>query len=130
MVEISELSRITYEKSSNDYKSLSTGRQLSTLLGSFPANIVFGREFGLTRELLFWALHDKERPTIDHAANFMDHFHDIHNYVRQHLKLVGGQMESCNNRPANSSGYHEVYLGSLYRPNRMKGKSPEHQSSL
>jgi hypothetical protein len=37
----------------------------------------FGRELRLPNDLLFGALPDKERPTIDNAADLLDHLHDI-----------------------------------------------------
>jgi hypothetical protein len=49
------------------------------------ASLVFGRGIRLPCDLLFGALPDKERPTIDHAANFVDNLHDILNYASQHL---------------------------------------------
>jgi hypothetical protein len=51
-------------------------------MGLIPASLVFGRELRLPCDLLFWAPPDKERPTIDHGANLVDHLHDIHNYAR------------------------------------------------
>jgi hypothetical protein len=56
--------------------------------GWIPASLVFGREPRLPCDLLFAAPPDKERPSINHAANIVDHLHDIHNYARQHLKLA------------------------------------------
>jgi hypothetical protein len=56
--------------------------------GLTPASLVFGREFRLPCDLLFGIPTDKERPSIDQAANLMDHLHDIHNYARQHLWLA------------------------------------------
>jgi hypothetical protein len=34
------------------------------------------------------------RPTSGHAANLVDHLHDIHNYARQHLKLASDRMRT------------------------------------
>jgi hypothetical protein len=53
-----------------------------------PDNLVFGREFHLSCDLLFRAPTDKERPTTDHMVNLVDLLHNIHDYVCQHLKLV------------------------------------------
>jgi hypothetical protein len=49
------------------------------------ASLVFGREFRLPSDLLFGTSSDKERPTIDYAADLVDHLHKIHSYTRQHL---------------------------------------------
>jgi hypothetical protein len=38
--------------------------------------------------MLFGASPEKEQPTIDHAANLVDHLHNIHNYAHQQLKLA------------------------------------------
>jgi hypothetical protein len=66
--------------------------------GLTPANLVFGRELRLHCDLLFGATPDKERPTIDHAANLVDHLRDIHNYARQHLKLASDRMNTLYDR--------------------------------
>lgn len=61
------------------------------------------------------------RPTIDHAANLVDHLHDIHNYAHQHLKLASDQMNTRHNRLANCAGYHKGNKAWLYFPTRTKG---------
>jgi hypothetical protein len=66
---------------------------------------------------------------MDNAANLVDHLHDIHNYARQHLKLVSDRMETRYNRLANCVGYHEGGEVWFYRPSRKKGKSPKLKSS-
>jgi hypothetical protein len=43
---------------------------------------------------MFAALLVKERLTADHAADLVDHLHDIHNYSRQHLKLASDRMKT------------------------------------
>jgi hypothetical protein len=52
--------------------------------GLIPASLVFGRELWLQCDLLSGATPtlEKERPTIDHAADLVDNLHDIHNYAR------------------------------------------------
>jgi hypothetical protein len=62
-----------------------------------PASLVFGIDLRLPCDLLFGEPLDKERPTIDHAANFADHLH-IHNYARQHLKLASNRMKTHYDR--------------------------------
>jgi hypothetical protein len=97
--------------------------------GSTPACLVFGRELRLPCDLLFGAPLDKERPTTDHAADLVGQLHDIHNYARQHLKLASDRMKTRYDKLANSAGYHEGERVWLYRPTRMKGKSPKLQPS-
>jgi hypothetical protein len=75
--------------------------------GLTPARLVFGRELRLPYDLLFGAPPDKERPTTDHAADLVDHLHDIHNYARQHLKLASDRMETRYDKLANTAGYQE-----------------------
>jgi hypothetical protein len=97
-------------------------------MGLTLASIVFGREFQLPCDLLFGTPPYKERPTIDHAANLVDHLHDIHSYARQHLKLAIDQMKTRYGRLANCVGYHEGNKVWLYCRIHMKGKSPKIQS--
>jgi hypothetical protein len=59
----------------------------------------------------------------------VDHLHNIHNYARQHLKLASDQLKTRYDKLANSAGYQEGDRVWLYRPTRMKGKSPKLQSS-
>jgi hypothetical protein len=61
-------------------------------MGLTPASLVFGRELQLPCNLQFHASPPppEERPTINQAANLVNHLHDIHNYARQHLKLARG----------------------------------------
>jgi transposase InsO family protein len=66
--------------------------------GLTSASPLFGRELLLPCDLLFGALPDKERPTVDHAINLVDHLHDIHSFSRQHLKLASDRMKTCYNR--------------------------------
>jgi hypothetical protein len=68
---------------------------------------VFGREFRLPCDLLFCGPIDKKRPTIDHAANLVDHLHDTHNYDRQHLKLASDRIKTRYDELANCAGYQE-----------------------
>jgi hypothetical protein len=75
--------------------------------GLTPASLVFGRKLRLPCDLLFGVPPDKERPTIDHAANIVDHLHDIHSYVRQHLKLAIDLMKTRYDRLASCVGYYE-----------------------
>jgi hypothetical protein len=46
-----------------------------------PAGMVSGRELLLPSDLMVGAPPAKERPTIDHAADLVDHLHDTHNYA-------------------------------------------------
>jgi hypothetical protein len=51
-------------------------------LGLTPASLMFGGELQLPCDPLFGTPPDKERPTIDHAADLVDHLRDIHSYAR------------------------------------------------
>jgi hypothetical protein len=62
--------------------------------GLTPASLVFGRELRLPCDLLFGVPPDKERPTTDYVGDLVDHLHDIHNYVCQHLKLASDRMKT------------------------------------
>jgi hypothetical protein len=75
--------------------------------GFTPASLVFRRELWLPCDLLFGSPPDKEQPTIDHAANLLDHLHDIHSYAHQHLKLASDRMKTRHNHMANSADYQE-----------------------
>jgi hypothetical protein len=46
-----------------------------------PASLLFGRELRLPSDLLVGTPPDKERPTIEHAANLVEHLRDINNYA-------------------------------------------------
>jgi hypothetical protein len=60
----------------------------------------------------------------------MDHLHDTHSSARQHLKLASDRMKSRRHEClAKSAGYKEAKNLWLYRPIRMKGKSPKLQFS-
>jgi hypothetical protein len=76
-------------------------------MGLTLASLVFGRELLTALGPAVWDTPHKERPTVDHVANLMDHLHDIHSYARQHLKLANDQMKTRNDRLANCIGYHE-----------------------
>jgi hypothetical protein len=84
---------------------------------------VFGRELRLPYDLLFRAPPDKERPTVDHAENLVDHLQDNHNYARQRLKLASDRVKSRHDGLANCACYHEGDAVWLYRRTRTKGKS-------
>jgi hypothetical protein len=86
--------------------------------GSTPARLVFGRELRLPCDLLFGAPPGKERPTTDHAADSVDHLHDIHNYACQHLKLASDRMKTRYDKLANSAGRQSVALS----PNPHEGE--------
>jgi hypothetical protein len=72
-----------------------------------PASLVFRTELQQPCDLLFGEPPDKERPTINHAANFVDHLHDIQNYACQHQKLASDWVKTHYDRLANSMGYHK-----------------------
>jgi hypothetical protein len=59
-----------------------------------PARLVFWRELRLPCDLLFEAPPDMGRPTTDHAAELVDHLHDIHDYARRQLKLASVRMKT------------------------------------
>jgi hypothetical protein len=80
---------------------------LMTLQAWPRASLVFRRELWLPCNTLFGAPPNKEQPIIDHAANLVDHLHDIYNYSHQHLKLGTDQMKTHYDRLATSAGYHE-----------------------
>jgi hypothetical protein len=82
---------------------------------------------GLPCDLLFEALFDKERPTIDHVADLVDQLHNIHNYAHQHLKLASDRMKAYYDRLAKSAGSQEGEQVWLYSPTCTKGKSPKLQ---
>jgi hypothetical protein len=74
-------------------------------------------------------LQTQGTPTTDYAADLVDHLRDIHNYSRQHLKLVSDRMKTRYDELANFTGYQEGDRLWLYGPNRTNGKSPKLQSS-
>jgi hypothetical protein len=65
--------------------------------GFTSASLLFGRELQLHSNLLFGTPPDKEQPTTEHAANLVDHLHDIHNYACQHLRLANKRMKARYN---------------------------------
>jgi transposase InsO family protein len=77
--------------------------------GVTPASLLFGRELRLPSELLFGTLPDKERPTIEHAANLVDHLRDIHNYALQHLRLASSRMKIRYDKLAKCAGGHPSF---------------------
>jgi hypothetical protein len=76
-----------------------------------------------------WGTLRQELPTIDHAANLVDHLHNIHSYARPQLKLASDWMKTHYEKLANCAGYHEGSRVWLYHPTRTKGKSLKLQSS-
>ncbi|XP_023703856.1 uncharacterized protein LOC111862580 [Cryptotermes secundus] len=70
-------------------------------------SLVFGRELRLPCDLLFGVPPDKELPTIEYAADLVDHLHDIHNYALKHLKLASDRTKTRYDILANSTGYYE-----------------------
>jgi hypothetical protein len=89
--------------------------------GLTPAKLMFGLELQLPCDLLFGVPPDKEQPTTDHAADLVDHLHNIPNYVRRHLKLSSDWMKTRYDKLANCAGYYEGDILWLYRPTRTKG---------
>jgi hypothetical protein len=90
---------------------------------------MFRRDLRLPCDLLFGAPPGKERPTTEHAADLVDHLHNLQDYARQHLKLASDRMKTRYDKSANSAGYHEEDRVWLYHPTRTKRKSPKLQSS-
>jgi hypothetical protein len=66
--------------------------------------------------MLFGAPRDKKRPTIDHAANFLDHIHNIQNYARQHLKLASDRMKTDYDWPTARPTTRVTKCGSDVQP--------------
>jgi hypothetical protein len=89
------------------------GASTHNTTGLTPASLVFGREHRLPCDLLFGVPPSKERPTIDHAANLVDHLHDIHNYARQFLKLANDQMKTRYGRLTARPPTRETKYGSI-----------------
>jgi hypothetical protein len=87
-----------------------------------PDRLVFERELQLLCDLLFLGTL---LTVNDQAANLMDHLHEIHSYGRQNLH----QTKTRYDRLANCASYKEGDNVWLYRPTRMKRKSPKLQSS-
>jgi hypothetical protein len=98
-------------------------------MGLTPACLLFGRELRLPCDLIFGATPDKKRSTIDHAAELVDHLHDIHDYARQQLNLASDRMKTRYDKLAYCAGYHEGDCVCHYRPTRNKKKLPNLQSS-
>jgi hypothetical protein len=99
------------------------------ITGFAQTSLLFGKELRLPSDLLFGTPPDKERPTIEHAANLVDYLRNIHNYARQHLRLASNRMKTRYDKLANCAGYQEGDRVWLYHPTRTKGKSPKLQSS-
>jgi hypothetical protein len=98
-------------------------------MGVTPASSLFGRRLWLLNNLLFGTPRVKEWPTIEHAANLVDHLHDIHNYAHKHLQLASNRMKTWYNKLANCVGYQEGKGVCLYRLNCTMGKPPKQKSS-
>lgn len=71
-----------------------------------------------------------DKPTIDQAGNLVDHLDNIHDYVRQHLKLTSDRKKTRYDRLASCTGYFEGNEVWFYRPTLTKGESSKRQSSL
>jgi hypothetical protein len=89
---------------------------------------VFGGELRLACDLLFGAPPPKDQTTTDHAANLVDHLHDIYNYS-QHLKLASNQMKTPYYRLVNFVGYQEGYRVAL-PPDQHDGEIEKNSQSL
>jgi hypothetical protein len=75
--------------------------------GFTPARLLFGRELRLPSDLLFGTPPELDRPTIEHAVNFVDHLRDIHNYARQHVRLASNRMKTRYDKLADCAGCQE-----------------------
>jgi hypothetical protein len=73
--------------------------------GLTTASLVFGRELRLPSDLLFGAPPDKERPTIDYAADLVAHLRGIHTDARQHLQVASNRMKIRHSKLTNCAGY-------------------------
>jgi hypothetical protein len=91
-----------------------------------PANMVFGRELCLSRDL-FGAPQDNKESTADYAANLAERLHDIHHLARQHLKEASDQMKARYDQLANSAGFQDGDRVWPYRPTRRSERSPKLQ---
>jgi hypothetical protein len=91
-------------------------------MGLTPAVLLFRRELLLPCDLLSPA--GKEQPTVDHAADLVDHLHDFHNYARQHLKPASDWMKAQFDKQTNFSCYHGVAEHvSVIRPAQREDRS-------
>jgi hypothetical protein len=65
------------------------------------ANLVLKIEVRLPCDPLFGAPSNKERPTIDHAADLVDRLHSNPNYACQHLTLASTRKKTRYDRLSN-----------------------------
>jgi hypothetical protein len=79
--------------------------------GLSPVSLVFGRELRLPYLLIFGTPPDKERPTLGHAADLLDHLRDI-----QHLNMTSDRMETCYNRLPKQAVYYRSNKVWFYGP--------------
>jgi hypothetical protein len=111
------LSILAYRTSTHD----TTGLALQIL--------VFGRELRLSGDLISGAPPHKGQATTDDAADWLDHVHEIHNYVCQHLQIASNRLNTRQDNLENCAGYKQGGIVTSYRPPRWRGISPKLQSS-
>jgi hypothetical protein len=78
---------------------------------------------------IFGTPSDKEWSTFDYAYNFVDHLHEIHNFVRQHLQVVSNRLRTRYDKLDNCSGYEDGESLCRYRSTHTIGISPKLQYS-
>lgn len=93
-----------------------------------PAKILFGTELKLPADLEFGV-----KPGLVHEDNgnvlqAQEELHELHEFVRNRIKMTSDKMKARYDRAANTEGFTEGQMVLLFNPQRKKGLSPKLQT--
>lgn len=93
-----------------------------------PARVIFGMELKLPGDLEFGTTPASGPANSDENYPAQDDLNNLHEFVRNKIKMVSNKMKARYDRAANSEGFHEGQLVLLFNPQRKKGLSPKLQT--
>src|SRR3978361_703292 len=88
-----------------------------------PAKVVFGREIRLPCDLAFGTPSSEALEVGDYAEQLRKRLLDIHDLVRERIRLASDKMKARYDLRANSAGYQEGELVWLDNTQRKEGKA-------
>ena len=92
-----------------------------------PAHMMFGHELRMPVDLVIGRPPDAEPPpdSATYVGRLKKHMDDVHQVVRQRLKVAADAMKSRHDMYARETSFSKGDQVWLYNPRRVKGKSPK-----
>ncbi|XP_075151768.1 uncharacterized protein LOC142225842 [Haematobia irritans] len=92
-----------------------------------PASVLFGTELKLPGDLIFGA-KPNELAMEENRNDIPNTFGEVHESVRNKIKMVSNRMKARYDRAVNTEGFQEEELVLLFNPQRKKGLCPKLQT--